>query len=110
MAGLAAEPAQRAAGGGELIALAAWAAQPDDPSTWRVIVIAVAEGHAHRGHGSEMKLAVIERARQRGVRTIVSYVHVDNVAAQRMNDALGGRATLDPGDPLKNWLIYVLEI
>lgn len=95
---------------GELIAVAAWASQPGPRPSWRVIAIAVGEGHVRRGHGKAMKQAMVERARDRGIETIVSFVHVDNLAAQAMNASLGAAGVLDPGDPTRNWMLYVLEV
>lgn len=40
----------------------------------------------------------------------MSFVHVDNLAAQAMNTSLGARCTLDPLDPTRSWLLYALEV
>lgn len=82
----------------ELLGIAAWRIDPDDPSLCRSILVAVAHGNARRGYGRILKEAVLERARLAGAVVVVSIVHWDNDAMIRLNESLGANVERIPGD------------
>lgn len=92
----------------KLIAVAAWSEQ--QPQVWRNHVLAVAVGHHRRGHGLELKKAVLAEARLNGCLLVISLVHFDNVGIIRINEILGARIEHDPDDPRRNTLICTIAI
>jgi GNAT superfamily N-acetyltransferase len=92
----------------ELLGIAAWTPN-EQADEWRIIVIAVRTGHMNHGIGTRLKRHILHLAERNGIARVVSFVHRDNLVAQRMNEALGGRHVPDPSDR-RNWLICVVDV
>jgi ribosomal protein S18 acetylase RimI-like enzyme len=93
--------------GDELIGVTAWTPN-GRPDEWRIIVMGVRTGRMRRGLGTLMKQHVVHLAQASGVRLIISVVHRDNTAAQRMNERLGALCAPDPRGG--EHLTYVLRV
>lgn len=61
--------------------------------------VAVADEWQHRGLGVVLMRHLIEVARARGIRSMVSYDAADNAAMRELAGFLGFRRTPDPDDP-----------
>lgn len=71
-------------------------------------MLAVAIGHQRRGYARALKLAVMERGRSEGCIAVISAVHEDNDAMNRLNRSLGGVAERDESDP--SYLVWIIDL
>ncbi len=61
--------------------------------------VTVADEWQHKGLGVVLMRHLIEVARARGIRSMVSYDAADNAAMRELADFLGFRRAVDPADP-----------
>lgn len=97
-------------GDGQLLAVIAWTIDPAASDSWQVVTLATGYGWYRRGLARRLKLAVLAEARAARAREVVSLVHRDNTAMCALNESLGGRAVLDPSDPRREHLVYVVPV
>jgi len=87
-----------------LLSVAAWR---EDPDTWHVACLAVADGNSRRGLGLRTKIEVLHRATEMGMRFVTSLVHYDNDGMIKINTRLG--ATMHP-DAEREHLFCVIDL
>ncbi|WP_300620309.1 GNAT family N-acetyltransferase [Dokdonella sp.] len=70
--------------------------------------VTVADEWQHKGLGVVLMRHLIEVARSRGIRSMVSYDAADNAAMRDLAAFLGFRRRTDPGDPKQ--VVHTLEL
>ena len=93
---------------GTLTGVVAWTHPPKFPDLVQIPVLAVAIGHQRRGYGRALKTAVMDRARSEGSVGVISTVHEDNDAMNRLNNTLGGIAERDSTD--HSYLVWIIDL
>jgi len=92
----------------ELSGVAAWIV--NNERTWRSVVVATRTGAKRRGIGQALKSAILERARERGVRFVVSVVHRDNEQMLHLNAHFDAHVEPDPSDPTMEYLLCTIVL
>jgi hypothetical protein len=65
---------------------------------WTVNIVATAHGYQRRGIALSLKRYVLALAREASVPEVLSNVHFDNDAMQKLNAKLGAQTRMDPND------------
>jgi RimJ/RimL family protein N-acetyltransferase len=81
---------------------------PSAESSAREIAITVADDWQHRGLGTRLARALIQHAREHGVRKLYSVDLADNARMRMLAEDLGMKASLDPEDARQ--VIYSLSL
>lgn len=80
----------------ELVGVAAWQPDPDEPDV--VVSVLLAVRYVRRGYGRLLKAALLDRAREIGATAVRSRVHFDNDAMIELNVRLGANVERIDGD------------
>ena len=84
--------------GQELRGLITWTDYAEDSRLWEIVILATDLQWTGRGVARGLKEHLLDKARDREILSVVSYVHRDNEPMLDLNRSLGAFIKLDPND------------
>ncbi len=84
---------------GELVAVGSWKIRRELEVVWQVLTLGTDVDHRKQGLAEQLKREIMRRAKEAGIRSLVSLVDRRNAPMIALNRRLGGKCVWDWRDP-----------